>query len=166
MRQCITGVTLGMALLFAISMCQATIAKAAQEQSGAKTFSGYVMDSACAQMGSHSEMEHKHGMKGSDRLSGANARKCTEFCVKGGSQYVLYDPTNKMTYQLSDQEKAKLFAGERVRIKGTYDESSKTITVESITRGGMRGMHHGASSRTSSSRSSSTSMRISTSSAH
>ena len=155
MKSSATGITLSMALLFAISMCQARAVKAAQDQSSSKTFSGYVMDSACAQMGSHSEMEQKHGMKGNDKLSGAEARKCTEACVQSGSQYVLYDPANKMTYQLSDQEKAKQFAGERVRVKGTYDESSKTITVESISRSGMRGMHHGASSGTSSSTSSS-----------
>jgi len=149
MRPSAKGITLGMALLFAISVCQARTLKAAQDQSTSKTFSGYVMDSACAQMGSHSEMEQKHGMKGNDKLSGADARKCTELCVKGGSQYVLYDRANKMTYQLSDQEKAKQFAGDRVRVKGTYDESSKTITVESISRGGM--MHHGSSSGTSSS---------------
>jgi len=130
-------------------MCQATTAKAAQDQNGAKSFSGYVMDSACAQMGSHSEMEQKHGMKGNDKLSGADARKCTELCVKAGSQYVLYDRANKMTYQLSDQEKARQFSGDRVRVRGTLDESSKTITVESISRGGM--MHHGSSSGTSSS---------------
>jgi len=156
MKPSATGITLGMALLFAISMCQARAVKAAQDQSSSKTFSGYVMDSACAQMGSHSEMEQKHGMKGNDKLSGADARKCTELCISSSSQYVLYDSANKMTYQLSDQEKAKQFAGERVRVKGTYDESSKTITVESITRGGMR-MHRGASSSTSSSTSTSTS---------
>lgn len=144
MKPSATGITLGMALLFAISMCQARAVKAAQDQNSSKTFSGYVMDSACAQMGSHSEMEQKHGMKGNDKLSGADARKCTELCVQNGSQYVLYDPANKMTYQLSDQTKAKQFAGDRVRVRGTYDESSKTITVESISRGGM--MHHGGSS--------------------
>ena len=138
--------TLAVAVLLAVSMTQASTTKQDQN-STAKTFSGYVMDSACAQMGSHSEMEKQHGMKGNDKLSGAAARKCTELCVQSGSQYVLYDPANKMTYQLSDQEKAKQFAGDRVRIRGTYDESSKTITVESISRAGMRGGSSPSSSR-------------------
>lgn len=125
------------AMLFLFLMCQATNAKPALGQStGNKTFSGVVMDSACAQMGSHSEMEQKHGMKGSDRLTGEAARKCTDLCVQNGSTYVLYDPSSKTTYQLSDQDKAKQYAGDRVRVKGSYDESTKTISVESITPGG------------------------------
>jgi hypothetical protein len=37
-----------------------------------------------------------------------------------------------MTYQLSDQEKPKEFAGQRVKVTGKYDSVSKTIQVESI----------------------------------
>lgn len=91
-----------------------------------RTFSGEVMDSACAEMGSHKQMEAKEGVK--------NARECTLACVKNGSSLVLYNPSTKTTYQLSDQDKAKEYAGERVRVRGTYDESSKTITVSSIMR--------------------------------
>lgn len=148
MRVSAAATTVATAVLFAVSMSQASRANTKQDQnSSAKSFSGYVMDSACAQMGSHSEMETKHGMKGNDKLSGAAARKCTELCVQNGSQYVLYDPANKMTYQLSDQTKAKEFAGDHVRVRGTYDESSKTITVESISRAGMHGGSSPSSSR-------------------
>jgi hypothetical protein len=148
MRQSATkSGSLGIAMLFIFSclVCQAANSKSAQDQNNAGTtaFTGIIMDSACAQMGSHSEMEQKHGMKGSDKLTGAEARKCTDLCVKNGSTYVLYDPSNKTTYQLSDQDKAKMFAGDSVRVKGTYDESSKTITVSSITRSRPRTMSHG-----------------------
>ena len=38
----------------------------------------------------------------------------------------------KATYQLDHQEKPKGFAGQRVKLTGTYDENTKTIHVESI----------------------------------
>lgn len=134
---------IGMLFIFTSLVCQAANSKSAQDQNSAgTTFTGVVMDSACAQMGSHSQMEQKEGMKASDKLTGAEARKCADTCVKNGSTYVLYDPSSKMTYQLSDQDKAKMYAGESVRVKGTYDESSKTITVSSIMRSRPRSTSH------------------------
>jgi hypothetical protein len=119
---------LPVALFLAVTVAQAAKPKAQNDQSAmtAKSFSGEIMDSACAEMGSHKQMEAKEGAK--------TARECTDACVKNGSTLVLYNPSTKMTYQLSDQDKAKTYAGERVRVKGTYDASSKTITVDTITR--------------------------------
>lgn len=139
--------SLGVAVLFALSVCQAANARPAQDQNqdnSGKTFSGVIMDSACAQMGSHSQMEGKEGMKQSDKLTGEEARKCTDACVKNGSTYVLYNPSNKTTYQLSDQDKAKMYAGDWVKVKGSYDDSSKTITVSSIMRSHARSTSGGA----------------------
>lgn len=118
--------TLPVALFLVVSVAQAAKPKVQNDQSAAKTFSGEIMDSACAQMGSHKQMEAKEGVK--------TGRACTEACVKNGSTLVLYNPSTKMTYQLSDQDKAKTYAGEWVHVKGTYDDSSKTITVDTITR--------------------------------
>lgn len=128
--------TVPVALFFAVTVAQAAKPRVQNDQSTAKTFSGEIMDSACAQMGSHKEMEAKEGAK--------TARACTEACVKNGSALVLYNPATKMTYQLSDQDKAKMYAGERVRVKGSYDASSKTITVDTIRRA--RSAAHPASS--------------------
>lgn len=134
--------SLAAALMFAVSAAWAATPKAngqGDQNMKARSFSGEVMDSACAQMGSHREMEKKEGTK--------NAKDCTEACVKNGSQLVLYSPSTKTTYQLSDQDRAKMYAGEWVRVKGTYDESSKTITVDTITPSKSRGASHsGASS--------------------
>lgn len=127
---------LPVALFLAAAVAQAAKPTIQNDQSTTKTFSGEIMDSACAQMGSHKQMEAKEGVK--------TARACTEACVKNGSTLVLYNPSTKMTYQLSDQDKAKTYAGERVHVKGTYDDSSKTITVDTITRA--RSMSHPASS--------------------
>lgn len=124
------------ALSLAVTIAQAVPRVQNDQSTSPRTFRGEIMDSACAQMGSHKQMEAKEGTK--------NARDCTLACVKNGSTLVLYNPSTKMTYQLSDQDKAKTYAGERVTVKGTYDASSKTITVDSITRS--HGMAHSGSS--------------------
>lgn len=98
----------------------------------ARTFTGDIMDSACAKMGSHAAMEKMHKMPPSSALTGKEAKACTLACVKGGSQFVLYNPASKTVYQLDDQNKPSAFAGERVRVTGTYDPGTHTIHVESI----------------------------------
>ncbi len=87
------------------------------------TFAGLIMDSKCATTGSH-EAEMK-------KVEAKDARECTLKCAKNGS-FVLYDPTTKTVYQLSDQEKPVPFAGTRVKVSGLYDDWSQTIAVESI----------------------------------
>ena len=90
-----------------------------------KTYTGEIMDSACAAMGSHSGMMGKEG--------GPKTEKdCTLGCVKAGAKFVLYNPTTKRTYQLDDQTKPEKFAGEKVNVTGTYDMTTKTIHVTDI----------------------------------
>jgi hypothetical protein len=89
-----------------------------------KTFTGEIMDSACAAMGSHSAMMEKEGPNA--------AKDCTTTCVKGGAKYVLYDSTTKKTYQLDDQTKPEQFGGQKVKVTGSYDAATKTIHVTSI----------------------------------
>jgi len=85
---------------------------------------GQIMDSRCAIDGSHDKMMRQNGMK--------NAKECTLQCAKSGGSFVLFDPETKAVYQLDDQQKPEGFAGQRVRVSGTYDESSKTMHIESI----------------------------------
>lgn len=85
---------------------------------------GQIMDSRCAIDGSHDKMMKENGTK--------NAKDCTLQCAKTGGSFVLIDPETKSVYQLDDQQKPARFAGERVRISGTYDEPSKTMHIESI----------------------------------
>ncbi|HKT11103.1 MAG TPA: DUF5818 domain-containing protein [Terriglobia bacterium] len=91
----------------------------------AKTFKGEIMDSMCASMGGHSqaayESTHTHTPK-----------DCTLACVKAGSKFVLYNKAKKTTLQLSDQDKARDFAGQEVKVTGTYDKATKTIHVSNI----------------------------------
>lgn len=92
-----------------------------------RTFTGEIMDSSCASMGSHAGM-----MKGKDANDPAVKKMCTQECVKNGAKYVLYNATRKMTYKLDDQEKPADFAGQKVKVMGTYDAATKTIHVTDI----------------------------------
>lgn len=79
-----------------------------------KTFVGNISDSMCGL---------KHMMPGGDKA-------CTLECVKNGAKFVLADEANKKVYQLSDQDKAKNFAGAKVKVTGTL--KGDTIEVSSI----------------------------------
>ncbi len=79
-----------------------------------RTFVGNISDSMCGL---------KHMMPGGDK-------ECTLKCVQEGSKFVLADTAKGQVYDLSDQEKPKEFAGQKVKVTGSL--SGKTITVASI----------------------------------
>jgi hypothetical protein len=85
---------------------------------------GEIMDSRCAIDGSHDKMMRQNGTK--------NLRDCTLQCAKNGGSFVLIDPETQIVYQLDDQQKPAKFAGQLLRVSGTYEQSSKTMHVESI----------------------------------
>lgn len=87
------------------------------------TFVGQIMDSKCATVGSHDANMKSVGAK--------DARDCTLRCAKDGS-FVLYNPETKTVYQLNDQDKPVRFAGQTVKISGSYEKSSQTIVIVSI----------------------------------
>lgn len=72
----------------------------------------------------------------------ANATKgaqCTKDCVtKHGAKLALYDTSNKEVYVLEPQTKATGHEGHTVTVKGTLDESTKTIHVTSLTMRGAK----------------------------
>ncbi len=92
-----------------------------------QTFTGEIMDSQCANMGSHDVMMKQEGAK--------DAKQCTTGCVKMGGRYVLFNATEKTIYQLDDQNKPAQFAGEKVTVKGKLGKDNKTIHVSSIQSG-------------------------------
>ncbi len=94
------------------------------------SFSGEIMDSACAKAGSHAAMMKKAGVK--------TAKECTEACVKMGSKYVLFNKANKKVYELDDQTKPQQFAGDKVTVKGTLDAATNTIHVTDIEPAGAK----------------------------
>jgi Protein of unknown function (DUF5818) len=87
------------------------------------TFSGEIMDQACAKGGGHESMFKKMGTN--------DAKACTEACVKGGSKYVLFKP-DKTFYELDNQKKPAAFAGQKVEVTGELNKSTKTIHVTDI----------------------------------
>lgn len=111
-------------LIVGVSFANAKIHRTHKAR-GAKAFSGEIMDSQCAMMGSHDPAGYK--MTKTD-----NPKDCTHACVKMGGKFVLYDAAWKATYMLDDQEKPQEFAGQKVKVTGTYNKATKTIHVKSI----------------------------------
>ncbi|MFL6386865.1 MAG: hypothetical protein ACJ71U_05200 [Terriglobales bacterium] len=88
-----------------------------------QTFVGVITDGQCAVKGSHKEVMAKAKVN-----TAAN-------CVKGCARrywYVLYIPSTKKIYKLSDQERPAELAARKVRIKGALDQATQTIYVSSI----------------------------------
>src|SRR4051794_28426356 len=81
-----------------------------------QTFRGIITDTMCKQT---------HGM-----LAGQPDDQCVAMCVKGSSQYALYD--GKDVLKLSDQKTPGTFAAQRVKVTGTLNPKTRTIKVSSI----------------------------------
>lgn len=112
----------------AVILLAAGISFAGGPKDKSKAFTGEIMDSQCAMMGSHAQMEKMKNMPDDSKM-------CTVKCVEMGGKYVLYDGAKKATYMLDDQEKPKEFAGQKVKVTGTLDKATKTIKVENIEAG-------------------------------
>lgn len=114
-------------MLKRLTMCTAVLAFAAGLMlTGARanaadktgTWSGIITNDMC-------------GAKDANPTKGA---QCTKDCVsKHGAKLALYDTSNKEVYVLDPQEKATGHEGHMVTVKGTLDESTKTIHVTSLT---------------------------------
>jgi hypothetical protein len=113
--------------LFAIVIFSLSLASFSMAGAKDQTFTGEIMDSQCANMGSHDVMMKQHGAK--------DARQCTTGCVRMGGKYVLFNAAEKTIYQLDDQTKPAQFAGEKVTVKGKLRKDHKTIHVSAIQAG-------------------------------
>lgn len=89
---------------------------------GSQTFTGEIMDSQCAALGSHQIMAQK----------GESEKNCTNRCVGMGGKYTLFNPATKTAYTLDDAKQAAAFAGGKVSVTGTLNAATKTIHVASI----------------------------------
>ena len=94
-----------------------TVTNAAPE----KTFVGFISNNHCG-------LKHMKGM-GDDKA-------CTLMCVDKGGKFVLADRDHKRVYQLdkTGQEKARDFAGQKVKITGRV--TGRTIHVTNIEAAG------------------------------
>ncbi len=77
---------------------------------------GYISDSMCG-------LKHMSGM-GDDK-------NCTLVCVKQGSKFVLADRDHKRVYRLdaAGQEKARNFAGQKVKVTGRVTGGTMRVTT-------------------------------------
>jgi hypothetical protein len=89
--------------------------KSKSKTTAAKTVIGYISDSSC----------------GLQHMAGMDEKECTLMCAKNG-KFVLADRDHKVVYQLDrvGQEKAREFAGQKVKITGRI--IGKTIRVTAI----------------------------------
>jgi hypothetical protein len=111
-------------ILFIVSFVLLRSNLAGQDSRDLKVFTGEVSDNQCAVNGSHEPMR--------DKVHARNAKECAQECVRAGARYVLFEQRTKAIYQLDDQIKSDLLAGQAVAVTGTYDEKSKTIHVMNI----------------------------------
>ena len=77
---------------------------------------GVITDTMCGK---------SHAMMGS-----RNDAECVRMCVKGSSQYALYD--GKDVWRLSDQKAPAPFAAQRVKVTGSVNRKAHSIRVTSI----------------------------------
>ena len=87
-------------------------------------YMGEIMDSRCAQLGSHNKVRESNHTKSAD--------DCSVACVKSGATFVLVDEATNAVYQLDDQKKPRYFAGLKVNVTGTLDKATATIRVKGI----------------------------------
>jgi cytoskeletal protein RodZ len=62
-----------------------------------------------------------------------SARSFEGKITKSGDQYVLQDNTTSTSYKLDDQDKAKQYEGQNVKVMATMDSSNNTLHVVDIT---------------------------------
>lgn len=87
------------------------------QQKGEETIVGYIGDSQCG-------LNHPMEM--------GDAKACTLKCVEGGGKFILADRDHKIVYALDAQDKAREFAGQKVKVTGRVDAKAKTIQVTKI----------------------------------
>ena len=93
-------------------------------RSNGHAFTGEIMDKQCAQMGSHENMMKAEGAK--------TAKECALACAKNGDKLVLFDPDSKKVYVIENDKKVREYAGQRVQITGSYDDSTETLQVKTV----------------------------------
>ena len=94
-----------------------------------KIYSGEIADSQCA-LNVHSlTRSHEEMLK--SKSMGGTSRNCTLYCIQYlGGDFVLSSKND--VFRLDDQDKAKQFAGMKVKITGNMDAKTKMVHVETI----------------------------------
>ena len=94
-----------------------------------QTFKGEIADSQCS-MNVHS-LTRSHGEMLKSKSMGGTSHTCTMYCVQylGGELVLSYKDD---VYRLDNQDKAKNFAGQKVKITGSLEAKTRTIRIATI----------------------------------
>jgi hypothetical protein len=106
---------------------QNTGSKDQAKSAAGSTFEGEIMDNDCAEMGSHAMTMTSTAL--------ATPDLCTTYCLRFKNtpgKLVLYNAATKTIYQLDNQQEASFFKARKVKVSGTYDQTTKTIHVMDI----------------------------------
>jgi hypothetical protein len=94
-----------------------------------RIFHGEVADTQCA-LNVHS-LTRSHTEMLKSKNMGGTPGACASYCVRYlGGDFVLSSKND--VYRLDNQDKARQFVGEKVKITGTLEPKSKTIHVVAI----------------------------------
>ena len=92
-------------------------------------FQGEIGDTQCA-LNVHS-MTRSHKEMLASKNMGGTPGACASYCVQYlGGDFVLSSKND--VYRLDNQERVRLFAGQKVKITGTLEPKSKTIHIVDI----------------------------------
>ena len=94
-----------------------------------QTFRGEIGDTQCA-LNVHS-MTRSHTEMLKSKKMGGTPGGCASYCVEyPGGDFVL--SSKNEVYRLDNQEKVRLFAGQKVKITGMLESKNKTIHIVDI----------------------------------
>jgi hypothetical protein len=120
MRKTWAGV--GSGLLLSVLLAHAGDAKP-------QIFRGEIGDTQCA-LNVHS-MTRSHAEMLKSKKMGGTPGACATYCVQYlGGDFVLSSKND--VYRLDNQEKVRLFAGQKVKIAGTLESKSNTIHIVDV----------------------------------
>jgi hypothetical protein len=93
------------------------------------TFHGQIADTQCA-LNVHS-LTRSHAEMLKAKATGGTEGSCATYCVRYlGGDFVL--SAKGEVYRIDNQEKVRLFAGQKVKITGTLEPKTKTIRLLEI----------------------------------
>lgn len=112
--------------IFALAWVFAVALMAHAADKKIEVFEGEVSDSQCAFNVHSLTRSHREMLK--NKTHGSTPAECVMYCIRyGGGHFVLVDKKN--VYRLDDEGSVKDYSAKKVKITGTYDNTSNTIHV-------------------------------------
>jgi uncharacterized protein YdeI (BOF family) len=114
----------------ALAMALSAVSFAQQDQTAQPNSQQPTSDMQNGQQTSPSTQPSSPSQDSTSSMQNSQGTAFTGTVVKAGGKYVL--KTSDMNYQLDDQEKAKQFVGQQVKVNGSLDSNTSTIHVSDI----------------------------------